>query len=638
MLFSGGARLCGVTSREEATALIADGFRVWPVRGKTPARAGFARANGPDVCADPAEFDAPRVEVAVLAGPCPAAGPGARYVCLDYDGPVPAWARVGGAPTLTSKRGAHAWYRVPADVHGFRQTAGVRRGLDQGLDGGDGRAWAVDTRDFGGYAVETKNGEPLWDEDGEAFPRDITQAEVDALFPPQATAAEPGAYTPPARRTVPSDASVASFVFRVVANPDGTNQCFGAVGACLAAWGWANEDIGAALDAWFAGAAAAGLPGRHRASALRAADTRRAGGQVPGFPKLAELGVVFVPEASTTEDVSALLLAEPPEERAAKAEDLWGFTSGRTVAAWVPPPIAWVSEELCLAPGAPGIITGYGGSGKTTFVQHLALCVVAGGRLLGQYAVRQGAVTHLDYEQGADLTMRRYLDLGLTDLPEEAQDRLRFRSFPTRKLTDADAYEALLRAADGQTLLIVDSLVASADLDDENAAAARAPLDVLGRVSDATGCAVLVVHHSKKDRSNGRTSARGSSAITDAVSVHVTYERDDEAGAGSPVTLKLEKIRHVMPARAWVDGVVVTRTSAGLLRVVDQTAAVASASSALATDVAVLFQSGWTGSASQLADEVNRRKTDVLAVVKQLTQDGIIQKKGFILSLTGSGL
>lgn len=642
----------------EAQALLDAGFRVWPIsrRTLTPARAGFSRAAGPDVTAAAADFTDDH-EVGVLCGPCPAVGPGARLVCVDYDGPVPADQRLGGAggpPTLTSKGGAHAWFRVPPGVTGFRQTQAIRAGVTA-----DGTPWAVDTRDFGGYARETKNGEPLWDPPGAStaeWPRDLTQAEVDELFGPAGAPADAPAEPRPAvgtPATRPSVESTNALATRWHTNPDGTNQLAGAVGAVLGgAWGWSDDQVREYFETWLQHPQLS----RHLGSALRAAERYRAGERIYGFPKLKELlgGRDFVPAASgaaaaSVEELWAELApeAEPPPGPAAPGAEPdptgWGFEVGTVTAAWDPPVVPWVCEGLCLAPGAPGLITGYGGSGKTTLVQHLALCVVSGRPLLGRWPVRQGAVTHLDYEQGADLTRRRYLTLGLGDLPAEAQARLRFASLPTRRLTDDDAAVHLLRAAQGQTLLIVDSLVAASSLDDENAADARRPLDLLGRVSAVTGCAVLVIHHSKKDRSNGRTSARGSSAITDAVSVHLTYEKNDEAGVTSPARLGLQKVRHILPPGAATEGFSVGQTGAGVLFVVDEDdarddardgrAADAPADPQIIAEVKRLMVDGWSGSANQLVSALGRRRGDVLDAVRDLTQNGIIQYSGTRLKL-----
>jgi hypothetical protein len=604
-------------TRAEAEALIAEGWRVWPLRGKFPTKAGFSRADGPDACASLDDFDAPDVDVAVLCGPCLAAGPGARFVLVDYDGPVPRDQRVGGAPTLTSKGGAHEWYRVPPGVTGFRQTTRLR----------SGEGWAVDTRDYGGYGKETAAGQPLWDDGPDAvmWPRDMTQAEVDRLFPAAAAPEPRPEYTPPARVTRPSQAATNALATRWHTNPEGTNRLAGAVGAILGGeWGWEDDAIREYFDTWLQHS-----DPRHVGSALRAAARRRAGDRIQGFPTLAAEGVDFraeAPAANDADELWALLNAEPAQPATADApptaDDGWGgFEYGGSIAAWVAPDVPWVCEALCLAPGAPGLLTGFGGSGKTTLAQHLAVCVATGRPLLGTYPVRQGSVTHLDYEQGADLTRRRYQQLGVQDLPDDALARLRFKSYPRRKLTDDDALAALLRAAQGQTLLIIDSLIASTELENgENDSSARSPLDVLGQVSELTGCTVLVIHHSKKDRSNGRVSARGSGSITDGVSVHITYEKDDEQGVASPATLKLEKIRHIMPPAALVDGLVVAQDSLGNLSIVDEPTGQTTAD--VEAEAMVLFATGWTGTAAQLQDRIGKRRKAVLEAVRSLLQAG----------------
>lgn len=163
-------------NRAEASRLVAAGYRVWPVRDKHPTRAGFARKDGPDVCASAYEFE--HADVAVLCGPCPAVGEGRHLVLVDLDGDVPEDALPSGWPaTLTSKRGAHRWYSVSAESK-WRQTARVRKG--------DG--WGVDTRDWGGFGQETKPGlGPLWDNWG-VSPAELTDAQVEELFAPARSA------------------------------------------------------------------------------------------------------------------------------------------------------------------------------------------------------------------------------------------------------------------------------------------------------------------------------------------------------------------------------------------------------------------------------------------------------------------
>lgn len=435
-------------------------------------------------------------------------------------------------------------------------------------------------------------------------------------------------WAPPARRLAPSQASTNALVTRWLSRPEGTNRLAGATGAALAEWGWEDEDIAGYVEAWVG--ASDPRWRKHADDAVRGARRRRAGDRIVGFPTLeTELGVPFAAEHAPAEDFAELILAEaaaPAPDAPSADPDGWTFEHGDVVAEWDPPPVPWLCEALCLAPGAPALITGYGGSGKTTFVQHLALSVVAGRPVLGEWAVRGGAVTHLDYEQGSDLTKRRYLQLGLGTLPASAARRLRFASFPRQRLgTGADDAVALYRAAQGQALLIVDSLVAAADLEDENAADARRPLDTLTRVSEATGCVVLVIHHSKKDRSVGRTSARGSSAITDAVSCHITLEKDDEAGVASPATLTLQKVRHILPPAALLGGAVVTQNGAGVLSLgVSPAEAEAEAMNKTETEIITLLASGWVGGRTTLYKSIRGAKTIVKSALESVIASGLV--------------
>ncbi len=492
-----------VSARDEAEALIQDGFRVWPIsRGtKTPARAGFKREHGP-VCASVDEFTE-ATEVGVLCGPCTAAGPGARFVCLDYDGPVPTEHRVGGEPTLTSKNGAHEWYRVPTEVVGFRQSQRVRRG--------DG--WAVDTRDFGGYAIETKNGEALWDDGVPSLPRDITQAEVNTLFPPSPVVAPA---VPPATgpRVAPAQAWVNAFVARVLGRPEGTNDCFGAVGSVLAASGWTNDEIALALDTWFGD-----YPlGRHRTSALSAADKRRAGIEpVPGFPKLAELGIPWVENEPDYLDISALMLSESTTDDEAELRAAIGgeWVQGAQVTAKVTPP-NWLVAKLGLAPGRYAGLSGYASAGKTWFAQGLVMAVAQGTPFCG-LGVRQGRALHIDHEQGSDMTRERYQLLGFDGGTED----LAYVSFPAWRLSGKDGKQLLFRLARGRALIVIDSLRASIG-GDENSSEIRQWLDGVSEVSEATQCTMLVLHHARKGSTSGDSAgddmykARGSSGIVDA--------------------------------------------------------------------------------------------------------------------------
>jgi hypothetical protein len=170
-------------------------------------------------------------------------------------------------------------------------------------------------------------------------------------------------------------------------------------------------------------------------------------------------------------------------------------------------------------------------------------------------------------------------------------------------------------------------------LDDENATTVREPLDFLGQVSAATGATVLVIHHSKKDRSNGRTSARGSSAITDAVSLHLTYEKDDEAGPRSAPRLAVQKLRQEAPSAfaAWepLQVVVAPRgapADGGYTLVVGGTEADAQTAAAarLETEVVALLASGWNGSQEALRKETGAKRDVLQGVLVSLENAGVV--------------
>lgn len=473
-------------------------------------------------------------------------------------------------------------------------------------------------------------------------------------------------WTPPTRVTRPSQASTNALVTRWLSRPEGTNRLAGALGAALAEWGWSDEDVRGYVDAWFGQADP--KVRKHADDAVRGARKRRAGDRIVGFPTLAEeLGQAFEAERlagadDVVEEVLRAVAAEPPGAGPAPddPDGLWAAVAdgdgpaellgvrvwtARDIAAWDPPPIAWLSEELCLAPGAPALITGYGGSGKTTFVQHLAVAVATPGvRLLGEFSVRHGSVLHVDHEQGTDLTLRRYRRLGLT-----AESRLDLVSFPRWSLGDVspEARAAFVRACAGRALVVVDSLLAScaAFLEDENASAVREPLDFLGRVSQATGAVFLVIHHSKKDRTERMTSARGSSAITDAVSVHLAYEKADLSPRTNPV-LELGKVRYEPPPRALDEPVTVVFRPRGpaadggysLAVGASEADAADARAEALAASVVTLLATGWRGRTEDLAKQLEKRLVDVKQTVRALVEENVIQRDTKTRELYLSGI
>lgn len=185
------------------------------------------------------------------------------------------------------------------------------------------------------------------------------------------------------------------------------------------------------------------------------------------------------------------------------------------------PPIPWLCEGLGLAPGAPAVLGGYGFSGKTMAAQAMALAVACGAPIWGTYPARQGRVLHVDYEQGSHLTRLRYQRLarGMSLVPDEGA--LSLSPLPRHYLDEPGSEAMLTRACEDHALLIVDSLRASSPSLDENSSEIRRVLDMLNRISEATGCLGVVIVHSRKPSGDdvgapAKFAVRGSSGIFDA--------------------------------------------------------------------------------------------------------------------------
>jgi hypothetical protein len=193
------------------------------------------------------------------------------------------------------------------------------------------------------------------------------------------------------------------------------------------------------------------------------------------------------------------------------------------------PPIPWLCKELGLAPGAPAMVAGYGFSGKTVSLQALAVAVASGGKAWGRFEVGSGSVLHVDYEQGRHLTQTRYQRLAIAaGVWSELAGRLEVVCLPPVHLDAEGAIEKLRGLCEGKRLCIVDSLKAAFPTADENSSDVRKWLDALLKVSEETGCVIVVIHHARKPQKDSqggaKTAIRGSGAIFDACASILVFE------------------------------------------------------------------------------------------------------------------
>ncbi len=309
-----------------------------------------------------------------------------------------------------------------------------------------------------------------------------------------------------------------------------------AVGGALAVAGWTDDGIAELVS---------GLPSDDPAArvrdALGAAGRARAGEVTPGFGALVRAGyapgVVTAMQTMATGGALESLAVATETARAADAAAT-AVTMAGTPSAWgtlvavddlrAPlEPVNHLCEGLVIAPGAPTLFAGYGGIGKSMLAQLFALCVVSGKPMFGTMPVRRGRGLHFDYEQGRRMTRARYqriaAELGISELDK----MLEVISAPRVNMLLPEIESLLVQKTDGVALCVIDSLKAATPGVDENDTRIREPLDMLGRVSEVTGCTFIVIHHARKptkDSTGGNLEMRGSSAINDAAQTVIMLE------------------------------------------------------------------------------------------------------------------
>jgi hypothetical protein len=226
------------------------------------------------------------------------------------------------------------------------------------------------------------------------------------------------------------------------------------------------------------------------------------------------------------------------------------------VGTWLGPPeifgplpaVNAVLSELDISVGAPVIVAGFGYSMKTLSCQSFVTALAAGCRVWDRFDVGTTLrrVAHVDGEQGRRLTCERYQRLahGMGIDPADLGDRVQLVVMPTVRLDSPNALDAWCKALDGFDVAFFDSLRALAPSIEENSSDIRQPLDMLGAVSEKTGCANLVIHHARKPQKDSpggaKMAIRGSGAIFDAASSVLIFGGDK----GKPVLVQHEKARN----------------------------------------------------------------------------------------------
>jgi hypothetical protein len=198
------------------------------------------------------------------------------------------------------------------------------------------------------------------------------------------------------------------------------------------------------------------------------------------------------------------------------------------------PVVKWTLEALGIAPGAPTIIGGAGGGGKTMALQAMIVAIASGRKVWGQFNVEQGRAIHIDYEQGDRITRERYqrianvMGVDLLSLPS---DSFGLAVLPRYCMKPDQATEdTIVRVCTGARVAVIDAFRGAFPEARENDSDVRKHLDMLQHASERTGCTMIVIAHSRKavEGDDVRSALRGSSALFDAA--QTVYMLDGENG------------------------------------------------------------------------------------------------------------
>ncbi len=248
---------------------------------------------------------------------------------------------------------------------------------------------------------------------------------------------------------------------------------------------------------------------------------------------------------SAAADILSELLSERSSARLSVVQELAPELAFDDI--WAPEPdVNLIVPAFGIAPGPPHLVTGSWYTGKTLFLVTMGLCVGSGHDLFGVYRVNRGKWIHFDHEMGRR-HIKRYLKrlrAGLNIDVEDLRDRMSIRVLPKLNLCSPEAEEYYTEILRGYSLCTIDPLRAAAPGQDENKSEFRQWLDMLGRVSDRTGCAIVVLHHGGKptEGAERRNTGRGTSAIDDAVQSKFVLTAQEKGG---PIQVSHEKTREL---------------------------------------------------------------------------------------------
>lgn len=262
-------------------------------------------------------------------------------------------------------------------------------------------------------------------------------------------------------------------------------------------------------------------------------------------------------------DLLRAMHAELETANAARIEVLW------PTAAIDVEPVPQLVAGL-IAQGSLTLLFGEPGTGKSTLAMDLAQHV-ATGKLWRGRRVSQGLALHLAGEGRHGVQMR--LAAGIREGIGTERMPFGILSGALNLATAVGVADLLAAVRDAEAhvgeqtaLLIVDTLARCAPIDENDGQQLGLVIRACDTIREATGAAILVIHHSGKDSSRG---ARGHSSLRAAVDTEILVE-----GRSNPRTLIVTKQRDLPTAEPMSFDLVPVKVATDLETFEDLTACV----------------------------------------------------------------
>jgi energy-coupling factor transporter ATP-binding protein EcfA2 len=213
------------------------------------------------------------------------------------------------------------------------------------------------------------------------------------------------------------------------------------------------------------------------------------------------------------------------------------------------PELIWLSDSFeagrreflvrdLLEPGSLAVLYGEPGSGKSTLAVDLAFAIATGAAWRGRETMK-GLALHVAGEGSRGLRYRQAAYCQRYDVPRTAPYAVLPQALALNQGGDQDLVALIGMASQdiGCTprLVIIDTLSRCMVGDENSPVDMPAFIRAVDYVRNATGAAVLVLHHSGKDMSKG---ARGHTSLRAAADTELQVE-----GTANPRTLQVRKQR-----------------------------------------------------------------------------------------------